>query len=94
MGVVGYRDFLKLGGLLAAYAISGLKGRDVTYFAEITDSVEFPIPDSVKPLDLEGSIGFHRSFEPDLAVGQAFVQQGVEQISGGRGEGLLLFVYS
>jgi hypothetical protein len=80
--------------MLAADAIPGFKSFDVTDFAEITDSIEFPIPDSVKPLGLKCSIGLHRSSEPDLAVGQAFVQQGVEQISGGRGEGLILFMYS
>jgi hypothetical protein len=68
------RDFLELGRLLAADAIPGFKSLDVTYFAEITDAVEFPILDSVKPLDLKCSVGFHRSFQPDLAVGQAFVQ--------------------
>jgi len=85
---------LQFGRMLAADAIPGFKSLDVTHFAEITDSVEFPIPDSVKSLDLKCSIGFHRSFEPDLAVGQAFVQQGVEQVSGGRGEGLILFMCS
>jgi hypothetical protein len=69
-----YRDFLELRGLLAADAIAGFKGLEVAYFAEITHSVELPIPESVEALDLKRSISFHRSLDPDLAVGQAFVQ--------------------
>jgi hypothetical protein len=90
---VSYRDFLELRGLLAADAIAGLESLDVTQFAKVTHSVEFPIPDRVKSLDLKCSIGFHRSFDPDLAVGKAFVLQGMKQISGGGGKGLILFVY-
>jgi hypothetical protein len=74
LGISSYRDFLELRGLLAADAIAGLEGLDVTYFAEITHSVELPIPDRVKALDLKCSIGFRRPLDSHLPVGQAFVQ--------------------
>jgi hypothetical protein len=71
---VSHGDFLEFRGLLATDAVAGFKSFDVTYFAEITHPVEFSIPESIKPLDLKCPVGFHRSLEPDVAVGQAFVQ--------------------
>jgi hypothetical protein len=59
--------------LLATDAISGFERFDVADFAEVAYSVELPIPDSVKPLDLKYSFGSYRSLDPDLAVGQPFV---------------------
>ena len=87
--VVSYGDFLEFGRLLAADAIARLEGYDIADLAEVTYAIQFAVFDGEKSLHLEGPLRFHRPLEPHLTVGQALVQERVEQISGVGGERLL-----
>jgi len=75
-----YGDFLEFRGLLAADAVAGLQRHDVAGGAEIAHAKELAIVKGVKPLNLEGAIRLHSSFQADLVAVQALVLHRVEKV--------------
>jgi len=92
LDVSGYRDFLKLRGLLAADAIPGLERFDIADFAEIAHSIQLSVLDGVEAFDLKCPIGFHRPLEPHFPIGQTFVLESMVEVSGVGRKGLILAV--
>lgn len=85
------RNFLKLSGLLAADASSGPLALDVAGFAEISDTIDFPVMDGKDVVHLEIPIRLVFTFQPDFVILKPLVLEGLENVLVTSGQGNLFF---